>query len=64
MGDSTVGMFTTNTPEAVAEAAYEGFQSGETVVIPSRAMRVVSVLGQILPRSVVRRVAGWVNSGR
>jgi short-subunit dehydrogenase len=64
MGDSTVGMFTTNTPDAVAEAAYEGFRSGETVVIPSRAMRVVSALGQILPRSVVRRVAGWVNSGR
>ena len=64
MGDSTVGAVTSNTPEAVAEAAYEGVMTGETVVVPSRAMRVIDVLGRLLPRSVVRRAAGWVNGGR
>lgn len=64
MGDSSVGSLTSNTPEAVAEAAYEGLVAGETVVIPSRAMRVVDALGRIVPRPVVRRVARWVNSGR
>jgi len=64
MGDSTVGAVTSNTPEAVAEAAYEGVMAGETVVVPSRAMRVIDVLGRLLPRSAVRRAAGWVNGGR
>jgi hypothetical protein len=64
MGDSAVGALTSNTPEAVAAAAYAGLVAGETVVIPSRAMRAVALLGRLLPRSVVRRVAGWVNSGR
>jgi short-subunit dehydrogenase len=64
MGDSTVGAFTSNTPEAVAEAAYAGLMAGETVVIPSRTMRAVELLGRLMPRAVVRRVAGWVNSGR
>ncbi|WP_394346441.1 SDR family NAD(P)-dependent oxidoreductase [Haloarcula amylovorans] len=64
MGDSTVGSVTANTPEAVASAAYEGLLAGETVVIPSRAMRVVDLLGRVAPRWVVRRVAKWVNSGR
>ncbi|MBV0925776.1 SDR family oxidoreductase [Halomicroarcula limicola] len=64
MGDSTVGSVTSNTPEAVAGAAYEGLMAGETVVIPSRAMRVVDLIGRVAPRRVVRRVAAWVNSGR
>jgi len=64
MGDSAVGSMTSNTPEAVAEAAYSGLMAGETVVIPSKAMRAVELLGRVMPRSVVRRVAGWVNSGR
>lgn len=64
MGDSTVGALTSNTPEAVAAAAYDGLLAGETVVIPSRAMRVVEALGRLLPRPVVRRVARFVNSGR
>ena len=64
MGDSTVGKFTSTTPETVAAAAYEGLLTGETVVIPSRLMRVVDVLGRLSPRAVVRRVAGWVNGGR
>jgi short-subunit dehydrogenase len=64
MGDSTVGSLTSNTPEGVATAAYEGLMAGKTVVIPSRAMRVVEVLGRLMPRPVVRRVAGWVNGGR
>jgi short-subunit dehydrogenase len=64
MSDSTVGSMTSNTPGEVAAAAYEGLMAGETVVIPSRAMRAVELLGRVMPRSVVRRVAGWVNSGR
>ena len=64
MGDSTVGTVASNTPEAVAEAAYEGLLAGEAVVIPSRAMRVVDALVRVTPRPVVRRVAGWVNGGR
>ena len=64
MGDSTVGALTSNTPSAVAEAAYAGLLAGETVVIPSRMMRAVALLGRVMPRLVVRRVAGWVNSDR
>jgi len=64
MGDSTVGSLTTTTPEAVAAAAYEGLVAGETVVIPSRLMRAVDLLGRIAPRSVTRRLARLVNEGR
>jgi len=64
MSDSTVGSVSSNTPEAVAAAAYEGAASGETVVIPRRSMRLIDRLVRVIPRSVVRRVAGWVNSGR
>ena len=64
MGESTVGSLTANTPEGVATAAYDGLMAGKTVVVPSRAMRAVEILGRLMPRPVVRRVAGWVNSGR
>ncbi|WP_262178950.1 SDR family NAD(P)-dependent oxidoreductase [Haloarcula laminariae] len=64
MGDSAVGAVLSTTPDAVAEAAYEGLVAGETVVVPSRAMRAVDLLGRIAPRPVVRRVAAWVNSDR
>jgi short-subunit dehydrogenase len=64
MGESTVGAISSNTPENVAAAAYDGLMAGETVVVPSRAMRVVDLLCRIAPRSVIRRVARWVNSGR
>ena len=64
MGDSTVGKLTSNTPEAVAEAAYEGLVAGQTVVFPSRLMRVVELLGRATPRPLVRRAAAWVNGGR
>ncbi|MBX0303904.1 SDR family NAD(P)-dependent oxidoreductase [Haloarcula salinisoli] len=64
MGESSVGSVSSNTPENVAKAAYSGLMDGETVVIPSRAMRVVDLLARVAPRSVVRRVTRWVNSGR
>ncbi len=64
MGDSTVGSLTTNTPEAVATAAYDGLVAGETVVVPSRLLRAVDVLGRLAPRSVTRRLARLVNEGR
>ncbi|MFC7248804.1 SDR family NAD(P)-dependent oxidoreductase [Halomicroarcula sp. GCM10025324] len=64
MADSSVGALSSNTPEAVAEAAYEGLMGGETVVVPSTSMRVVDLLGRLAPRSVVRRVAHWVNGDR
>ncbi|MDT3433812.1 SDR family oxidoreductase [Haloarcula sp. 1CSR25-25] len=64
MADSTVGAVTSNTPEAVATAAYEGAAAGETVVIPRRSMRFVDRLVRVTPRWVVRRVAAVVNQGR
>ena len=64
MDDSSVGSRTSNTPEAVATAAYEGLLDGETVVVPTRAMRAVDLLGRLSPRPLVRRVAHWVNSDR
>jgi short-subunit dehydrogenase len=64
MGESSVGSVSSSTPEAVAEAAYDGLMAGETVVVPSRAMRVVDLLARVAPRAVVRRVTQWVNSGR
>jgi len=64
MSDSTVGSVTTNTPEAVATAAYEGAAAGETVVIPRRSMRLIDRLVRVTPRWIVRRVAALVNKGR
>jgi len=64
MTDSTVGSVTTNTPEAVAEAAYEGAAAGETVVIPRRSMRLIDRLVRVTPRWIVRRVAALINQGR
>lgn len=64
MGPSSVGSRTSNTPSAVAEAAYTGLMNGETVVIPSRSMKLIELLGRVMPRPIVRRVARWVNSGR
>jgi short-subunit dehydrogenase len=64
MGESTVGSVTTNSPEAVATAAYDGLLAGETVVIPSRLMRAVDLLGRLAPRPVTRRLARLVNEGR
>jgi len=64
MADSTVGAVTSNAPEAVATAAYEGAAAGETVVIPRRSMRFVDRLVRVTPRWVVRRVAAVINRGR
>ncbi|MDS0282418.1 SDR family NAD(P)-dependent oxidoreductase [Haloarcula onubensis] len=64
MGASSVGSVSSNSPENVAQAAYAGLMAGETVVVPSRAMRVVDLLCRVAPRPVVRRVTRWVNSGR
>ncbi|MFC7018567.1 MULTISPECIES: SDR family NAD(P)-dependent oxidoreductase [Haloarcula] len=64
MDDSSVGSHASNTPEAVATAAYEGLMAGETVVVPTRAMRAVDLLARLSPRPLVRRVAHWVNSDR
>ena len=64
MGDSTVGSVASNTPDAVASAAYEGAAAGETVVIPRRSMRFLDRLVRVTPRWVVRRVAALVNQDR
>ena len=64
MSDSAVGSVSTNTPEAVASAAYKGAAAGETVVIPRRSMRLIDRLVRVTPRWVVRRVAALVNQGR
>ncbi|AUG48621.1 short-chain dehydrogenase [Haloarcula taiwanensis] len=64
MTDSTVGSVATNSPEAVASAAYTGAAAGETVVIPRRSMRLIDRLVRVTPRWVVRRVAALVNQDR
>ncbi|MEF8828798.1 MAG: SDR family oxidoreductase [Haloarcula sp.] len=64
MTASAVGSVTTNTPEAVASAAYDGAAAGEAVVIPRRSMRLIDRLVRVTPRRVVRRVAALVNQGR
>jgi len=64
MKDSTVGSVATNTPDAVASAAYEGAAAGETIVIPRRSMRLIDRLVRVTPRWVVRRVAALVNQDR
>jgi short-subunit dehydrogenase len=64
MSDSTVGSVTSNTPEAVATAAYEGAAAGDAVVIPRRSMRLIDRLVRVTPRWIVRRVAALVNQGR
>ncbi|GGM38981.1 SDR family NAD(P)-dependent oxidoreductase [Haloarcula argentinensis] len=64
MADSTVGSVTSNAPDAVASAAYEGAAAGKTVVIPRRSMRLINRLVRVTPRWLVRRVAALVNRDR
>ncbi|GGK57342.1 SDR family NAD(P)-dependent oxidoreductase [Haloarcula sebkhae] len=64
MADSTVGSVTSNTPDAVASATYEGAAAAEAVVIPRRSMRLIDRLVRMTPRWLVRRVAALVNRDR
>jgi len=64
MGNSVVGQWITNTPEAVAAAAYEGLRDGDPVVFPSRAMRAVDILGRLAPRPLLRWGGHLINRDR
>lgn len=44
-------------PSEVAEAGYTGLQQGKTVVFPSRKDQLTATLTQLMPRSVVRKIA-------
>lgn len=46
-----------NDPASVAEAGYEGLKRGETVVVPSRRMKVLSQAKRVLPRRKVVSMA-------
>jgi len=50
------------TPEAVAETGYEAFRDGQSLVVPGWPNKIGAVMVRFTPRSVARRVAGWLNS--
>ncbi len=62
--DVPAGGSYSNTPEGVAEAGYRGAVAGETVVIPSRRMKLTYLLSRLAPRSLARRVARRINADR
>lgn len=62
MTDSTLFQWSTPmTPEAVAQAGYEGFRAGRAVVVPGWTNKIGAALSQWAPRPLVRKVVGWLN---
>lgn len=49
------------TAAAVAEAGYRGFRAGRAVVVPGLRNRVIPLGSRLLPRVVMRRIAGFLN---
>lgn len=52
------------TPDAVAQAGYEGWVAGKVVVVPGRANRRGTWLVRIAPRAMVRRIVKGMNTNR
>lgn len=64
MDHSSVGDRLCYDADRVAEAGYEGLQSGETVVVPGLGMKLLVALLRVTPRSLQRWGALLVNRGR
>jgi short-subunit dehydrogenase len=50
------------TAEAVAQAGHDGFRSGEPLVIPGWPNKIGAFLIRFAPRSLTRKVTGWLNT--
>ena len=50
------------TPEAVAKTGCDAFRDGRTLIVPGWPNKIGAVLVRVTPRSVARRVTGWLNS--
>lgn len=50
------------TPTAVANAGYDGFRAGSSLVIPGLQNKFGTLLVKLVPRSVARKVAAWLNT--
>lgn len=50
------------TPEAVAEAGYDGFRAGSSLVVPGLQNKFGTLLVKLIPRSAARTVAAWLNT--
>ncbi|WP_435196477.1 hypothetical protein [Natronomonas sp. EA1] len=66
MGDATIGnpdsgLMRWLDAETVAEAGYQGVMNGKPVVVPGIEYKLLSVVTRLLPRGVVRKVAGAIN---
>ena len=49
------------TPDAVAQAGYEGFRAGRVLTVPGWPNKVGALMIRLTPRSVARSVAGLLN---
>jgi len=50
------------TAETVAQAGHDGFRSGTSLVIPGWPNKMGAFLTRVAPRSLTRKVAGWLNT--
>ena len=48
-------------PETIARRGFRGLMNGETVVVPSLTMKASTLMTRMSPRSVNRKVAGFLN---
>jgi len=63
MGDTALFRFAEPmTAEAVAQAGHDGFRAGDPLVIPGWPNKVGAFLVRFAPRSLTRKVAGWLNT--
>lgn len=49
------------TAEDVARAGYRGMMNGQAMVVPGLTIKMLPQLARVLPRSAVRKLAGWIN---
>jgi len=48
-------------PRTVAREGYRGLMRGDTIVVPGIAMKATYLVSKHAPRTVTRKVAGWLN---
>ena len=49
-------------PDTVAQAGYDGFRAGDTIVVPGWPNKLGAFLTRVTPRPVARKVAAWLNT--
>lgn len=64
MADTPLASGTMQDIDTVAQAGYEGFRAGKTVVVPGVRYGILARLARILPRPITRKLAARVNRTR